>query len=68
MKKHSNSPKKSESRSKRAKLRGPVQQDTKEVLAELVGKLREKLDPKVGAASAGGFWYLPQELLKSGSR
>jgi len=30
-----------------------VQQDTKEVLAELVGKLREKLDPKVGAASAG---------------
>ncbi len=53
MKKHSNSPKKSESRSKRAKLRGPVQQDTKEVLAELVGKLREKLDPKVGAASAG---------------
>ena len=53
MKKHSNSPKMSESRSKRAKLRGPVQQDTKEVLAELVGKLREKLDPKVGAASAG---------------
>jgi len=53
LKKHSNSPKKSESRSKRAKLRGPVQQDTKEVLAELVGKLREKLDPKVGAASAG---------------
>jgi transposase len=30
-----------------------VQRDTKEVLAELVGKLREKLDPKVGAASAG---------------
>ena len=53
MKKHSNSPKKSESRSKRAKSRGPVQQDTKEVLAELVGKLREKLDPKVGAVSAG---------------
>jgi len=45
-----------------------VQQDTKEVLAELVGKRREKLDPKVGGASAGGFWYLPQELLKSGSR
>jgi len=30
-----------------------VQRDTKEVLAELVGKLREKLDPKVGAARAG---------------
>ncbi len=30
-----------------------MQRDTKEVLAELVGKLREKLDPKVGAASAG---------------
>jgi transposase len=53
LKKHSNSPKNSEPRSKRAKSRGPVQQDTKEVLAELVGKLREKLDPKVGAASAG---------------
>ena len=52
MKKHSNSPKMSEPRSKPAKSRGPVQ-DTKEVLAELVGKLREKLDPKVGAASAG---------------
>jgi hypothetical protein len=52
LKKHSNSPKMSEPRSKPAKSRGPVQ-DTKEVLAELVGKLREKLDPKVGAASAG---------------
>jgi len=31
-----------------------VQQDTKEVLAELVGKLKEKLDPrKVAATSAG---------------
>ena len=53
MKKHNNSAKKSEPTSKRAKSRGPVQRDTKEVLAELVGKLREKLDPKVGAASAG---------------
>jgi len=48
-----NSAKKSEPTSKRAKSRGPVQRDTKQVLAELVGKLREKLDPKVGAASAG---------------
>ena len=53
MKKHSNSGKKSEPKTNRAKSRGPVQRDTKEVLAELVGKLREKLDPKVGAASAG---------------
>jgi transposase len=30
-----------------------VQRDTKEVLAELVGKLREKLDPKKVAASTG---------------
>jgi hypothetical protein len=31
-----------------------VQRDTKEVLAELVGKLKEKLDPtKVAATSAG---------------
>jgi transposase len=53
LKKHNNSPKKSEPTSKRAKSRGPVQRDPKEVLAELVGKLREKLDPKVVAASAG---------------
>ncbi len=53
MKKHNNSAKKSEPTSKRAKSRGLVQRDTKEVLAELVGKLREKLDPKVGAARAG---------------
>ena len=30
-----------------------MQRDTKEVLAELVGKLREKLDPKVAVASTG---------------
>ena len=55
MKKHNNSGKKSEPTSKRTKSRGPVQQrDTKEVLAELVGKLKEKLDPtKVAATSAG---------------
>ncbi|SPF47874.1 hypothetical protein SBA1_790007 [Candidatus Sulfotelmatobacter kueseliae] len=53
MKKHSNSPKKSEPTSKLAKSRGPVQRDPKEVLAELLGKLREKLDSKVVAASAG---------------
>jgi transposase len=52
LKKHSNSRKKSEPTSKRAKSQGPVQRDPKEVLAELVGKLREKLDSKVVAASA----------------
>jgi hypothetical protein len=30
-----------------------VRRDTKEVLAELVEKLKEKLDPKVAATSAG---------------
>jgi len=54
LKKHNNSPKKSEPTSKRAKSRGlVVQRDPKEVLAELLGKLREKLDSKVVAASAG---------------
>ena len=53
MKKHNNSGKKSEPTSKRTKSRGPVQRDTKEVLAELVGKLKEKLDSKKVAASAG---------------
>jgi hypothetical protein len=46
LKKHNNSRKNSELTSKRAKSRGPVQRDTKEVLAELVGKLQEKLDRK----------------------
>jgi hypothetical protein len=31
-----------------------VQRDTKEVLAELVGKLKEKLDPKKMAATSAG--------------
>jgi hypothetical protein len=55
LQKHNNSEKKSEPASKRTKSRGPVQRDTKGVLAELVGKLKEKLDPKkVAATSAGG--------------
>ena len=54
MEKHNNSTKKSEPTSKRAKSRGPVQRDTKEVLAELVGKLKEKLDPKKMAATSAG--------------
>jgi hypothetical protein len=51
LKKHNNSPKKSEQPSKPVKSRGPVQRDTKEVLAELLGKLRDKLDPKAASAS-----------------
>ena len=41
MKKHNNSRKKSEPTSKRAKTPGTMRRDTKEVLAELVGKLKE---------------------------
>ena len=52
MKKHNNSgKKKSEPTSKGAKSRRQVPQDTREVLAELVGKLRGKLDRKVAAGS-----------------
>jgi transposase len=54
LKKHNNSGRKSEPTSKSTKSRGPVQRDTKEVLAELVGKLKERLDRKnVPATSAG---------------
>jgi hypothetical protein len=62
LKKHNNSRKKSEQPSKRAKSRGPVQRDTKEVLAELVGKLKEKLDPKKVAATSAGEKHLQGEL------
>jgi hypothetical protein len=51
LKKHNNSGKKSEPTSKQAKPRGPIRRDTKDVLAELVGKLKEKLDPKKLAAT-----------------
>jgi len=54
LKKHNNSGKKSEPTSKGAKSRRPVPQDTKEVLAELVGKLKEKLNPKKAAAESAG--------------
>ena len=62
MKKHNNSQKKSEPTSKRAKTRGPVRRDTKEVLAELVGKLKEKLDPKKLAARSAGEEHKRGEL------
>ena len=36
-----------------AKVRGPVQRDAKEVMAELVAKLKERLEPNRGQASSG---------------
>ena len=51
MKKNTNSPMKKEQRAKRAKAERPVQRETKEVLAELVEKLRGKLELKSTSAS-----------------
>jgi hypothetical protein len=51
LRKNSNSPMKKEQRLKRAKSHRPVQRETKEVLAELVEKLRGKLEPKAVSAS-----------------
>jgi transposase len=62
LKKHNNSGKKSEPTSKPTKSRGPVQRDTKEVLAELVGKLKERLDPKEVAATSAGEKHQSGEL------
>jgi transposase len=62
LKKHNNSGKKSEPTSKPTKSRGPVERDTKEVLAELVGKLKEKLDPKKVAATSAGEEHPRGEL------
>jgi transposase len=53
LKKHNNSGKKNEQPSKVTKPRGPVRRDTKEVLAELVAKLQEKLESKKVAATSG---------------
>ena len=46
MKKNSNSQTKSGQKTKPAKARGPVQRDSKEVMAELVAKLTERLELK----------------------
>jgi hypothetical protein len=62
LKKHNNSGKKSEPTSKPPKSRGPVQRDTKEVMAELVEKLKEKLDPKEVAAPSAGEKHQSCEL------
>jgi transposase len=52
LKKNSNSQTKSEQNSKRAKARGPVQRDSKEVMADLVAKLTERLGPKPAQENA----------------
>ena len=46
MKKNSNSQTKSGQKTKPTKARGPVQRDSKEVMAELVAKLSERLEQK----------------------
>ena len=46
MKKNSNSQTKSGQKTKPTKARGPVQRDSKELMAELVAKLSERLGPK----------------------
>src|SRR5215469_15704085 len=53
LKKNSNSPMKKKPKAKRAKAQRPVQRETKEVLAELVDKLRGKLEPKATFVSLG---------------
>src|ERR1700688_2468895 len=53
MKKHNNSANESERTPVRVKTRGPERRDTKEVLAELVEKLKERLGPKAVSARAG---------------
>src|SRR5260370_21967289 len=60
--KHNNSGKKSDATSKQAKPRGPIRRDTKDVLAELVGKLKEKLDPKKLASTSAGEKHKRGEL------
>ena len=60
MKKNSNSPMKKEPRAKRAKVQRPVQRETKEVLAELVEKLRGKLEGRATPASLGEARQRPE--------
>ena len=52
MQKNSNSGKKSEPTAKRAKSSSTAHREPKEVLAELVGRLRKKLNQKVAAADS----------------
>lgn len=52
MKKNSNSQTTSGQKTKPAKARGPVHQDSKEVMAELLAKLTERLEPKPAQENA----------------
>ena len=52
MKKNSNSQTKSVQKTNPTKARGPVQRDSKEVMAELVAKLSEKLEQKASQEKA----------------
>jgi len=52
LKKNSNSQTKNGQKTKTAKARGPVQRDSKEVMAELVAKLTERLEPKPALENA----------------
>ena len=52
MKKHGKSSQRSEATLKRTKVRGPVQRDAKEVMAEVLGKLTGKLDAPAVSRSA----------------
>jgi len=62
LQKNSNSPLKKEPRAKRAKAQRPVQREPKEVLAELVEKLKGK--PELNATSASlGEAHLRPELI-----
>jgi len=59
LKKNSNSQTKSGQKTKPAKARGPVQRDSKEVMAELVAKLSERLGAK--SAQENGTEGKPQD-------
>ena len=60
MKKNSKSPTKKEQTSKRTRSQRPVQRETKEVLAELVERLRGKLELKAMPVSPGQVGQQPE--------
>jgi transposase len=60
LKKNSKSPTKKEQTSKRTRSQRPVQRETKEVLAELVERLRGKLELKAMPASPGQVGQQPE--------
>jgi hypothetical protein len=51
LKRNSNAQTNMDRAGKPGKVRGPVQRDTKEVMAELVAKLSQKLEPRPASAS-----------------